>query len=84
MLTLRVDNHYVDGYKATRYMVVDVELPPMPLPKDDLEDWANEHLFEFTGTDTGRDNVDALYTVTVTASDFPDLVPVGSEFEWSG
>ena len=83
-LVIEVDNCYVDGYRQTDTLTVYVERPEQGLSEDDLHDWAGEHLMEYTGTDTGRENVDAYYTVTVLRSWAPYLVPVGSTFEWGG
>lgn len=83
-LGILVENSYVDGYEENVNLVVFVERPEQGLSEDDLIDWASEHLLEFTGTDTGRENVDALYIVTVTDSSAPYLVPSGSTWEWSG
>jgi hypothetical protein len=80
-LDLKVENNYADGYEETRNLSVQVTEPG---PTDDVDDWGQDTLFEFTGTNTGRENVDALYTVTILSSDRADLVPVGKTFEWGG
>lgn len=71
-----VDNVYADG-TVTRDYVEPVE-PPAP-GDDDLEDWAEDVLFPFTGT--GRTEGDAGYFLKITACERrPELV--GRTFEW--
>lgn len=83
-LDLKIENLYVDGYQETRNVSAQFTAPLIPMSADDLHDWASEHILPLTGTDSGRENVDAFYSVTVKGSDRPDIVPVGSEFEWEG
>lgn len=84
-VSLTVENTYVDGYEQTNYQTdIDVEAPAetdfVENDEHDLNDWANEVLEPFTGTNTGRENVDAGYEIEITASSDPRLV--GKRFEW--
>lgn len=85
-LDLKVENHYEDGYDQTNTCeAVSVPTPPASTETDpNRDDWASDHLFEFTGTGTGRENMDAYYTVTVTATSDPDALATGSVFEFGG
>jgi len=76
--TLSVDNTYADGYQQT-IVYNDVEIPT-PTDLTDPDYWASDHLYEYTGTGTGRENVDAVYTVTIVAADIPELVGYEIEF----
>ena len=80
-LSLNITNTYEDGDKI-KTQVTDVEVPDPDIDDiiDELNDWAQDNIFDFTGT--GRTKGDAWYDVTVTASSRPDLVPVGREFDF--
>lgn len=49
---------------------------PVPVPtsldRDELDEWAMEHLFPFTGT--GREDGDSSYTIRITGSSEQQLV----------
>jgi hypothetical protein len=75
-LLLRIDNVYPDD-TVTRETAVTVFSPE---PDEDLQDWADDQLLEYTGT--GRTEGDAGYFVEILRSEFPEIVPVGSTFEW--
>lgn len=77
-LIVKVTNVY-PGEEITHFE--EVELPaPDSYDEDDLEDWADEHLFPLTGT--GRLSGEAGYFVTITHGDDPELV--GRTWEWFG
>lgn len=78
IVTLEIENTYFDG-SVMRTVTADV--PPAPVDPDDLEEWFEEHIFEFTGT--GRTDDYAIYEVKVTAcEEQPSLV--GENHEWGG
>lgn len=84
-VSMTVENTYADGFEQTNYATdVVVEAPAetdfVENDAHDLTDWADEVLQPFTGTDTGRENVDAGYEILITASSDPRLV--GKRFEW--
>ena len=74
-LTLAITNVYDDDELAH------FETTTVPAPDDeDLDDWADEHLFPLTGT--GRTDGAAGYFVKVIESTDPDLI--GKDWEWFG
>lgn len=79
-IVVAIDNIYRDGYREERIYTLDTA----PLPERDDEDawesWWDEHVWPLTGTDTGRNNVDAGYFVEIIAADDPKVV--GIEMEW--
>jgi hypothetical protein len=75
-MAIKVTNIYEDGDQVVRTKAIDV---PEPEPDDDMEQWAEDHIFEHTGT--GRAEGDAAYFVEVVeCHDQPHLK--GTEFEW--
>ncbi|PUB32515.1 hypothetical protein C8K30_1011041 [Promicromonospora sp. AC04] len=63
---LTIDNFYPDETIQTFVLSAVVAAPPQSLAEDDLQDWAADELFAFTGT--GRTTGDSSYDVTVTGS----------------
>ena len=79
-VTLEIDNIY-DG--DTIQTTVQTSLPPPPSLDHDSEEYSDwEYDYIFTHTGTGRTSGDSGYFVTVTASDRPEMLPVGTEFEF--
>ena len=79
-LTLKIDNTYSG---ATITNTETIEAPAPPLDTNDMEEWSDDYLFPYTGTDASRSNDTAVYEVTITRCDeFPSLV--GRTFEWIG
>lgn len=79
-LTLSVRNIYDDD-TITTTKTATVPYPPFAEDgSDEAEEWGNEHIMPLTGT--GREEGDAYYEVTVTASNQPDLIPVGQTYEF--
>lgn len=79
-LHLKIENYY-DGDKVRTQADVLVPAPPQePDTDDEMTDWEQEYIFEATGT--GRTEGNSAYFVEVTASDCPDLIPVGTEYEF--
>ena len=74
-VTLLIDNYYSDGDKIKTTVQTTI-----PAPDPDDEDWEYDHIFEHTGT--GRTDGDSCYFVTVAASSRPDILPVGTEYEF--
>jgi hypothetical protein len=75
---LTIENIYPDAVIQT---LVHNEPVPVPtsLDRDELDEWAMEHLFPVTGT--GREDGDSSYTIRVTRSSDQQLV--GQVFEVS-
>jgi hypothetical protein len=78
-VTLLIDNYYEGGDKIKTTYEGWIPAPP---GRDDpgYEDWEQDWIYEYTGT--GRTEGDSAYFVTVGASSRPDLLPVGTEFEF--
>lgn len=78
-VTLEILNIYEDGDQVVTH--VETKIPPPPIDDDDaFEDWQQDHIFEHTGT--GKTEGDAAYFVEITSSSRPDLLPVGTEYEF--
>lgn len=79
-LELYIENYY-DGDMVVTTPTARVP-SPAGLSEDELEDWADDNLFEHTGT--GQTEGNSAYTVKITAADPADAVPglVGREFEF--
>lgn len=77
---LEIENVYSDETIKTH---VETTIPAPPLPPlayaYEADDWEQDHIFAHTGT--GRDG-DAAYFVTVAESSRPDLLPVGTTYEF--
>ena len=78
-VTLDIDNYY-DGDKIRTVVETEIPAPPEDKDGDEYQDWEYDHVFEHTGT--GRTDGDSCYFVTVTKSSRPDLIPVGTEYEF--
>lgn len=78
-VSLQIENTYELHADVTTH-AVDVVLPAPPGDPDGNEDWAQEFVFAQTGS--GHTTGDAWYDVTVTASSHPDLLAVGTTFEY--
>lgn len=76
-LSLRIKNHYDTG-TVTTFETVNVPHPPYD--EEEREEWEQEHIFPATGT--GQEHGDPSYDVTVTGSSQPDLIPVGTTYEF--
>lgn len=80
-LALDIENHY-DGdiVHTSKY----VSVPPPPLHPEDEEDevdeWEQTWIYPHTGT--GRTSGNSAYFVTVVGSDNPELIPLGTEYEF--
>lgn len=74
-IEFKVENIY-DGDTITNEFVKDLRPPEVD---ENLDEWAEEELFHFTGT--GRESGNSAYVLTITAcEDQPDLVD--KIFEW--
>jgi hypothetical protein len=73
-LTLKIENHYASGVVTTTAQAQVSEPPPF----DDRADWEDDEIFPHTGT--GKEDGDSAYFVT--SSSRPDLIPVGTEYEF--
>jgi len=85
-VTLTIDNIYEDGEQIKTVVETTVDPPPYPLvpdfdsSSDEFCEWEQEEILQHTGT--GKTEGDASYFVEVTESSRPDLIPVGTEFEF--
>lgn len=87
-LVLEIENTYDDDAEITTWCTVIIPAPPVPLTQPDArehpdyggEGWEYAHIFGRTGT--GRPDGDAWYDVEVLASSAPDVVPVGTMFDF--
>lgn len=85
-VTLVIDNIYEDGDEIRTTVRTTIAAPPYPLvpdfdsSSDEFCEWEQDEIFQHTGT--GKTEGDASYFVEVTESDRPDLIPVGTEFEF--
>lgn len=77
-ITVRIENTYENGDEIVTVRTATVPAPPSD--EGERDDWAYEHIHALTGT--GRIDGDAWYDVEVTASSRPDLLPVGTTFEF--
>ncbi|MFJ7619803.1 hypothetical protein ACIQYZ_13480 [Rhodococcus erythropolis] len=75
VVVIRVENTYATGESFARRMVVTA---PAPADDEDVEDWAADHLLQFTGEGGGAyADIEAIYEVTVLQCDArPELVGV--------
>lgn len=78
-LQLKIENHYAGGKVRTKATCI-VPLPPEDRDSDEYQDWENEFIFAETGT--GQTEGDSAYFVEVTASSQPDVIAVGTEYEF--
>lgn len=81
MITLDVTftSIYEGGEESVVATTLKVEAPPEGFTEDELEMWADDVLFPYTGT--GRTEGDAGYFAKITAC--PDMDELtGAEFEW--
>ena len=74
---LTIDNFY-SGETVQTFVLSAVVEAPESFVEDELQDWAVDELFEFTGT--GRPDGDSSYDVTVTGSSKAALL--GRTFEF--
>lgn len=75
---LAIENTYEGGDTATT--TAKVVAPPPPEDPGERDEWAFKHIYPRTGT--GRVSGDSWYDATVTASSHPDLLPVGTTFDF--
>jgi hypothetical protein len=76
-VTLLIDNYY-DGDKIKT--TVETHVTPPPADEDERGDWEYDEIFQHTGT--GNESGNSAYFVTVASSSRPDLIPVGTEYEF--
>lgn len=80
-LELEIENNtYKDGNTVTTHARTTVPAPWGKEDSDERSAWEQEYIFPLTGT--GRDEGDSWYDVEVTGSDRPDLIPVGTTYEF--
>jgi hypothetical protein len=83
VLTLVIENHYPEDGDVVQ-TTVETTVPEPPYPPHsyayESDDWEYDHIFCHTGT--GRTEGDSAYFVEVTASSRPDLIPVGTKYEF--
>jgi hypothetical protein len=79
-LTLEIDNVYEDGEDVQTVAQVQVSEPQGSDGSDTRSDWEMDEIFPHTGT--GRTDGNSAYFVNVAASSRPDLIPVGTTYEF--
>lgn len=79
-LTLHIENDYELGGMVVTTPTVTVPAPPDRADEKAHELWEYNHIFCATGAE--RTGGDAAYFVTVDESDRPDLIAVGTEYEF--
>jgi len=78
---LRIENRYpAIGDEPIVTTVERVQVPPPPTDETALHEWEQTHILPHTGT--GRTKGDSFYDVEVTASSHPDIIPVGTTYEF--
>lgn len=77
-IKVRVDNIYEDGEEITLEREAAIAAPPAD--ENERSDWEQEEIFALTGT--GRTTGEAGYFVEVLESSDPDVIPVGTEYEF--
>lgn len=82
-LTLEIENTYELYEDETTHKEVDVPVPPAE-DSSAYEDWEYDNIHAATGSDQpgGKPNGDSWYDVEVKASSRPDLIPVGTTYEF--
>lgn len=81
-LDLKIENYY-DGDKVVTRPTITIPYPPNEADDPDgYDEWLNgdDSIFEATGT--GRTEGDSAYFVEVVGSTRPDVIPVGTEYEF--
>lgn len=78
-ISVTIDNRYELSDPVVTTQITDI--PPPPINDDAaLDDWEQEHIFPLTGA--GFEEGDSFYEVTVTESSNPQLIPVGTIYEF--
>lgn len=71
-ITITIEDAYSNGETFSRTETVTVE---EPASASDLDDWAADTLFEFTGQGEEYSSLDSIHDITVAqCADRPDLV----------
>lgn len=78
-VTLLIDNFY-GGDKIKTTVETQVSFPPPDRASDEFNDWEQDEIFQHTGT--GQESGDSCYFVTVASSSRPEIIPVGTEYEF--
>jgi hypothetical protein len=82
-LALRIENSYEHYEDETTEKEVDVPVPPGDSDHPDYDDWEYDNIFCHTGSASGtKTKGDSWHDVEVVASSRPDLVPVGTTYEF--
>lgn len=79
-LSLRIENTYELHDDVVTYALAVVPLPPKDGNADDHEAWAYEHIQALTGV--GHSSGDSWYDVEVIDSSAPDVIEVGTTWDW--
>lgn len=76
---IKIENTYELYDDVTTYGVVEVTTPPDP-DGEAYDDWRDDNIKVWTGV--GHTDGDSWYDVTVTHSSHPDVIPVGTTWDW--
>jgi hypothetical protein len=83
-LTLYVQNAY-EHYEDEDH-TIEVTLPAptaRDIMADDLDEWREDNIFPLTGSASGtKTKGNSWYDVEVKASSHPELIPVGTTWDW--
>ena len=79
-LKLKIENTYELYDDVTTFPTVTCPPPPADRDSEAYDEWKQQHIGGVCGV--GNERGDAWYDVTVLESSHPDLVPVGTEYEF--
>lgn len=83
VVSLEIENSY-ELYPNVQTTATDIEMPAPPADVDspEYQEWSEDFIYAETGVGDTHTKGDAFYDVVVTASSHPDLLPVGTTFEF--
>lgn len=80
-LVLKIENTYENYDDVTTYAVATVPAPPAEDDEDEYDEWKMTHIIDpYTGV--GHTDGDSWYDVDVVESSAPDLIPVGTKYDF--
>lgn len=85
-IRIRTENAYDNGDETTATITVEIDtdtLPEDPTDTQALDDWANDHLTEYTG-DGEHPSCEATYGITIIEAPEPFDWLTDKYFEWQG
>lgn len=79
-LDLSIENHYEDGDMVKTTVTTLVPPPPDEDDEDATDEWRQAWIYPHTGT--GQESGNSAYFVEVVTSSQPDVIAVGTEWEF--